>query len=243
VVARELREVADHQTRVVAASHVSYLTGLRHDLTELREIADAVGARLVVDASHSLGVVPVDGTLCDAVVACSYKWLLGVHGVGVFYVNSARWPDLAPPSVGWHAVVEQHDWQSRAGGYVLKSDAERFEAGDPTFIAIYVLENALAATADLDRGAIERHVLELGTEVRNGLASLDLDVLTPATPHERAGNLAFATPRDAEIEARVRGDGVIVWAGNGRVRVSVHLYNDEADVRRCLRALGGRDRG
>jgi selenocysteine lyase/cysteine desulfurase len=31
---------------------------------------------------------------------------------------------------------------------------------------------------------------------------------------------------------------VLVWAGDGRVRLSVHAYNDEADVARALAALG-----
>ena len=91
----EIADAVDRRTRAIAASHVSYLTGARHDLGRLRALADRVGARLVVDASHALGVVPVDGTLCDVVVACCYKWLLAVHGVGVFYVNGRRWPDLA----------------------------------------------------------------------------------------------------------------------------------------------------
>ena len=239
VSAGELRGAADGRTRAIAASHVSYLTGLRHDLGQLREIADRVGARLVVDVSHSLGVVPVDASLCDAVVSCAYKWLLAVHGVGVFYVNSARWPDLAPPSVGWHSVVEPHDWRARSP-YVLKADAERFEGGNPTFIGIYVLENALAATAAIERRAVENHVSELGTLLRDGLTAMDLEVLTPSAPAERAGNFAFASSAADEIEARLRAEGVVVWAGDGRVRISVHLYNDEGDVRRCLRALGPR---
>jgi selenocysteine lyase/cysteine desulfurase len=136
-------------------------------------------------------------------------------------------------------VVEPHDWRARSP-YVLKADAERFEGGNPTFIGIYVLENALAATAAIERRAVETHVSELGTLLRDGLTALDLEVLTPSAPAERAGNFAFASSAADEIEARLRAEGVVVWAGDGRVRISVHLYNDEGDVGRCLRALGPR---
>jgi selenocysteine lyase/cysteine desulfurase len=105
----EVTAAIDGRTRVIGVSHVSYLTGARHDLAALRAAADAIGARLFVDASHSLGVVPVPASLCDIVVSCAYKWLLGIHGVGVFYVNVERWPDLAPPWVGWHSIVPQED--------------------------------------------------------------------------------------------------------------------------------------
>jgi selenocysteine lyase/cysteine desulfurase len=233
----DIADAVDRRTRVIAASHVSYLTGARHDLGRLRALADRVGARLVVDASHALGVVPVDGTLCDVVVSCCYKWLLAVHGVGVFYVNGRRWPDLAPPWVGWHAEIRDEDWRRRTD-YRLKADGERFEAGNPPFLPIYVLDSALRVLDDLDPRAVESHVLALGETLRAGLAKLGLPVLTPEAPEGRAGNIVFATDRWADVERALRAAGVLVWAGDGRVRLSVHAYNDEADVARALAVLG-----
>jgi selenocysteine lyase/cysteine desulfurase len=232
----ELAAAVDGRTRVVAASHVSYLTGARHDLGALRHLADRVGARLVVDASHALGAVPVDGTLCDVVVSCCYKWLFGVHGAGVFYANGRRWPDLAPPWVGWHSTERDEDWRRRTD-YRLRAGAERFEAGNPPFLALYLLENARRTLDGVDRGAIEAHVLALGGELRRGLVKLGLPVLTPEAPESRAGNIVFATDRSRELEARLRAAGVLTWSGDGRLRLSVHGYNDEGDVARALDAL------
>jgi cysteine desulfurase/selenocysteine lyase len=235
--ADEIAAAVDRRTRAIAVSHVSYLTGARHDLGRLRGLADRVGARLVVDASHALGVVPVDGTLCDAVVACCYKWLLAVHGVGVFYVNSRRWPDLAAPWVGWHSTHREDDWRRRTE-YRLREDGARFEAGNPPFLPVYVLDSALRTLDGLDPRAVEAHVLALGGTLRAGLAKLGLPVLTPEAPEERAGNIVFASDRSADVERALREAGVLVWAGDGRVRLSVHAYNDEADVARALAVLG-----
>jgi cysteine desulfurase / selenocysteine lyase len=237
VCADEIAAAVDRRTRAIAVSHVSYLTGARHDLGRLRGLADRVGARLVVDASHALGVVPVDGTLCDAVVACCYKWLLAVHGVGVFYVNSRRWPDLAAPWVGWHSTHREDDWRRRTE-YRLREDGARFEAGNPPFLPVYVLDSALRTLDGLDPRAVEAHVLALGGTLRAGLAKLGLPVLTPEAPEERAGNIVFASDRSADVERGLREAGVLVWAGDGRVRLSVHAYNDEADVARALAVLG-----
>ncbi|MGH2603478.1 MAG: hypothetical protein ACRDJ9_29350, partial [Dehalococcoidia bacterium] len=55
----------------------------------------------------------------------------------------------------------------------------------------------------------------------------------------RAGNIAFAADRPGQLEARLRANGVIAWGGDRRLRLSVHGYNDEADVARALRVLGG----
>jgi cysteine desulfurase / selenocysteine lyase len=233
----EIVAALDERTRVIAVSHVGYLTGARHDLGRLRSVADRVGARLVVDASHALGVIPVDGTLCDVVVACCYKWLLAVHGVGVFYVNSRRWPDLPAPWVGWHSTHREDDWRRRTD-YRTREDGSRFEAGNPPFLPVYVLDSALRTLAGLDPRAVEAHVLALGGILRAGLVKLGLPVLTPEAPEERAGNIVFATDRCMDVERALREAGVLVWAGDGRVRLSVHAYNDEADVARALAALG-----
>jgi selenocysteine lyase/cysteine desulfurase len=233
----EFAGAVDGRTRVIAVSHVAYLTGARHDLRRLRGLADRVGARLVVDASHALGVVPVDGTLCDVVVACCYKWLLAVHGVGVFYVNSRRWPDLAAPWVGWHSTHREEDWRRRTE-YRLQADGSRFEAGNPPFLPVYILDSALRVLDALDPRAVEAHVLALGGTLRAGLVKLGLPVLTPEAPEERAGNLVFATDRSVDVEHALRSAGVLVWSGDGRVRLSGHAYNDESDVARALAALG-----
>jgi selenocysteine lyase/cysteine desulfurase len=81
-------------------------------------------------------------------------------------------------------------------------------------------------------------VLALGGILRAGLVKLGLPVLTPEAPEERAGNIVFATDRCMDVERALRAAGVLVWAGDGRVRLSVHAYNDEADVARALAALG-----
>jgi selenocysteine lyase/cysteine desulfurase len=226
----------DSRTRVLAVSHVSYLSGARQDLGALRALADRHGARLVVDASHALGVVPVPGGLCDVVVSCSYKWLLATHGIGVFYVNSARWPELVPNAIGWHSVIEEQDWQRRSG-YHLKFDAQRFEQGNVAFLSAYILQSALDRLLELSPAQAEAHALGLGKALMDGLKRLGLDVTTPTEPGARAGNICFATADSEGLEAELRRRGVLVWGGDGRIRISVHAYNDESDVDRALAAL------
>jgi cysteine desulfurase/selenocysteine lyase len=232
----EIRSAVDRRTRLIAASHVSYLTGARLDLGALRDIADRVGARLVVDASHALGVVPVDGSCCDVVVSCAYKWMLGTHGVGVFYVNNRRWPDLRPPWIGWHSIEPEADWRRR-GSVAIKTSIERFEIGNPSFISAYVLENGLATLMHAGIPRIEQHVLELGGILQSRLAGLGLSVMTPEAADRRAGNICIAIDRSEWLEEQMRLRGVLTWGGDGRLRLSVHGYNEMADVDRAVAAL------
>ena len=99
----DLAAAVDSRTRLIATSQVSYLTGRRHDLAQLRDIADRAGALLLVDATHGAGVVPVEAGLADVVVSSCYKWLLGTQGIALFYRDPQRLGALEPPIVGWHS--------------------------------------------------------------------------------------------------------------------------------------------
>lgn len=236
VTLEEVAAAVNARTRAIVVSHVSYLTGARSDLAALREIADRVGARLIVDASHALGVVAVDGALCDAVVSCCYKWMYGTHGVAVFYVNSARWPDLQPKAVGWNAVMPEPDW-TRRESFELKPTMERFEGGNPSYMNIYYLENALKTLDEVGAADIEAHVLDVGGELHARLERLGVPLLTPRARAQRAGNISIATDRSDVLEAYLRDRGVLTWGGDGRLRISVHAHNDLQDVERVVDEL------
>lgn len=232
----ELAKRVDRRTRLVLVSQVSYLTGQRVDLARCAEIARGAGAWLAVDATHALGVAPVPGELCDFVVSSCYKWLLATHGVGIFAYDPARVGDIEPATVGWHSVLER-------GGAAdplkmpLRPDASRFEAGNPNFHGLFVLDNALGVHERLDGSAVLDYVLDLSGELRAGLVARGFPVITPEAREERAGNVCFLEPAAQGLADRLARRGVLVWGGEGRIRVSTHVYNDREDVGRFLDAL------
>jgi selenocysteine lyase/cysteine desulfurase len=232
----DLAAAVDARTRLVLVSQVSYLTGQRLDLARCAEIARSRGAWLAVDATHALGVTPVDGSLCDFVVSACYKWLLATHGVGIFAYDPARVGPLAPHTIGWHSVAH------RAGladplAVPLRADADRFEAGNPSLLGLFVLDNALAKLAPFGAPSILAHVHALGADLIEGLGRRGRRVITPAAPEERAGNICFLCPDAPALAAQLAARGVLVWGSEGRVRVSVHLYDGAEDVARFFDEL------
>lgn len=226
----------DDRTRVLSASQVSYLTGRRYDLADLAALARGHGALLSVDATHAAGVVPVAAQHADILVSSCYKFLLGVHGAAIFYRNPARLAALEPLTVGWHSSGGHHSVAAPTD-YALRPSAARFEAGNPPFLALAVLENALRYLGAVGIARIEAHVLALGTLLWRGLRDRGYELLTPEDEAHRGPNICFAWPDAADLVAALAARDVVVWGSDGRIRVSLHAYNDADDVERLLAAL------
>jgi selenocysteine lyase/cysteine desulfurase len=232
----DLRNAVDERTRLVVVSQVSYLTGQRLSLPAVADIAWGAGAHLLVDATHALGVVPVDANYCDFLVSSCYKWLLAAHGVGVFVWNRARVPDLQPASLGWHSVSHRAG-HSNPTDVVLRPDADRFEIGNPSFPSVYVLTNALERLNRVMPAAIEGHAIALSGLVHAALIERGYSVTTPAAPAGRAGNVCFEASDAESLVDFLARQKVLVWGSEGRIRVSTHVYNSEDDVHRLITSL------
>ena len=61
--------------------------------------------------------------------------------------------------------------------------------------------------------------------------------MTPRDPQQRAGNIAFVCERGEEVAQQLADAGVLCWGGDGRLRFSIHGFNDEGDIERALIAL------
>jgi cysteine desulfurase / selenocysteine lyase len=229
----DVAAAVDSHTRLVIVSHVSYKTGFRFDLAEVSAKVRAAGnAWFAVDASQSLGVVPVDAQACDFVVSTGFKWTLGAHGAAIFFWNKSRTGDCAPPATGWHSFVNENGHRAR-----LKSSAERFEPGNPAYLPISVLNCGLRTLADAGTNNIAHHVESLAGCLFEGATKLGLPVTTPRPAHQRAGIICWSDLDCASTALALADRGIDVTGNAGRIRASVHVYNDAGDVERLLDAM------
>ena len=231
--ASSIEAYCDERTVAVAVSHVGYVTGLRHDLRELGQVAERVGVPLLVDISHSLGVVDVDLEYAALTVTASYKWTLGPYGVGAVIWNRERLPDFEPGSVGWRSL-ENMFTDERFNEINWNVDGTRFQMGAPALADIAGLGAGIDTILELGIDRVEAHSLALAGEAIDGLTELGLDVITPRDPARHAGNVAFLHPAGERFARGLADQGVLVWGGDGRVRASFHVLNSRTDVSRLL---------
>jgi cysteine desulfurase/selenocysteine lyase len=224
-------------SRVVSVSQVSYRTGTQFPfLLELSREVHRAGALFVVDATQALGRVPVSVAGVDFLVASSYKWLLGVHGLGVVYCAPHVLDELNPGAAGWYSIDDVFA-PNRFECFSLKRGAARFTGGMPNFPSIYVLRQSLNFLMQLGIERIDASLEPLVRRARVGIADLGFQLLTPVDPEYASGIVSFAHDAPEEVAQALRDARVIVWAGDGRVRSSIHIYNDENDIDALVTSL------
>jgi selenocysteine lyase/cysteine desulfurase len=228
----------DERTRVAAVSHVSYLTGERHDLDAYAALARRAGALFVVDASHALGSVRVHAPVADFLFGCCYKFLLGTHGAAIAYWNRQRVPGWRPRLAGWHSVEDRPPWEAPRRVEPLAT-GQAFEPGNPAYDALHVLDGALGYLLERGMEAVEAHTLARSGELRSRLAGLGVPVMTPEAEAARAGSVAFESPDPGRLRERLEQEQVLVTGELGRVRVSVGVHTDGADLDAATRAIRG----
>lgn len=228
----DLLAACDERTRLIYVSQVNALTGQHVDLEKIAAgLADSP-TMLLVDASHAFGAVPLHADLADFTVSACYKFALGVHD-GVLIWNRRRQPAFAPASAGWASASEG----ATPSDYVMKPDARRFEYGNAGHLGAYLLLESLAYLESFGIDAIAAHVRALAEWLIAGLTSLGLEVMTPAGAANHAGNVCFRCADPEAVMRRAAEEAILVWADNGRVRVSAHLFTTTDDVETFLGRL------
>lgn len=227
----------DVRTKLVMTSHVSYLSGARLDYKALYAQLKHTQAMLLLDVTQSLGAVEVDMNHADFVVCSSYKWLLSIHGLSVLGVNPARAAKFISRSVGWRSVIDMFG-DNRFETFDFHEDARRFELGFPSYATIYATNYSTSVLLGIGAKKIEQHILELGGQLIDQLTKLGYEIMTPTDPEKRAGNICIVAEQGLEIAENLRKQQVYVWGGDGRFRVSLHLFNDTEEIEKLVHLLG-----
>jgi selenocysteine lyase/cysteine desulfurase len=233
-------QAIDSATAVVSVPVCHWTDGALIGIDAVAHRARSVGAALVIDASQSLGVVPLDVKKLnpDFVVAVGYKWLLGPFGASYLYI--------ARRHQGGRSIEEA--WAMRRGSQDLarlteyqtefRHGARRFDAGEhQNFI---LLPMAIAALEHAQRWEAAR-VGAWMSQLTGEFADIGASLGFPPTPESVRSphflGLHVGSERAKEITAALRADGVYVAARGAAIRVSPFMHTTPEDVSRFAGAL------
>jgi selenocysteine lyase/cysteine desulfurase len=247
----------DAGTRAVVLSSVQWTNGYRLDIRPIGRECQRRGIPFVVDAIQQLGVLPLDVVDCgiDYLACGGHKWLASPTALGFAYASDAFATHFRPTlTYAATAVPPTGDWRDSwtdpaydpIQTYALRPDASRFEIGvHHGGLAAAGLAAALEIFEEVGQPRVATHALGLGNRAATGLRELGLEVVTPLEPEHRSGLTVFRAGPSREDDLALRDHllardiavSVRYTSGIGGVRVSTHLYNNEADVGRLLEAV------
>ena len=234
----DFEPLIDEGTVAVSITHVDPLSGFRHDLRPIADLAHAHGAALIVDVAQSAGVVPLglvdDGV--DLAAGTAMKWLLGPPGIGYLFVSSSLLAATGAPQVGYlGADLDPGD----PSHLLLREDARRHELGLASLLGMPGFRAGLDLISDVGVPVIGTHVEGLLDRCLGGLAAFGLQAATPTDPRRRAGLLAIPAKNPADLQAFLRKRGVDVWGCEpaSLIRVDPHLFNNHDDIDRFLEGI------
>lgn len=234
----DVEPLMDGRTVALTISHVDPLTGIRHELRPLADLAHAHGAVLIVDLAQSAGVLPLDllGDGVDLAAGTAMKWLLGPPGIGYLVISRQLLARTDAPQAGYLSGELDPSDQSRLR---LHRDARRHELGLPSVLGMPGFAAGLELVEEAGLPAIASLVDELVGRCLAGLDALGLRATTPSEPELRAGLVSVPSRDPVRVQAFMRERGVDIWGYEPKamIRIDPHLFNDASDIDRCLAAL------
>jgi selenocysteine lyase/cysteine desulfurase len=225
------------RTRLVLMSTVNYSTGLRPDLPTVSRCVHSRGGLLYLDGTQSVGALEfrVPEVQPDMLAVHGYKWLLSPNGAGFMYVSPGLRGRLEPNVVGWRSDRRWREVdQLHHGAPEFVAAAEKYEGGMLNFPSLYGMGASIELMLALGTKAIEDRVMELIRECTRVLQGAGADIAYPNSPIMAA---RFAGHDAPAISAALRQRRILTAARHGNLRVSVHFYNDETDLRALADAL------
>ena len=221
-------EALSGQTRVLAVTHVSNVSGIRLPVRELAAEARRRGVHFHVDGAQTWGALDVNlrEMGCDSYSASAHKWFMGPKEAGLLYVREERIGELWPAGVapGWGADAEPD-----------VKGARKFESlGQRDDACLAAVATAAAFHSAIAPPAVAARIAHLAAVLKEHLLEAGLTLVTPTAPELSAGVCIVEAPGDGRTAAdRLYEEHGIAGAATGGLRLCPHVYNTMAHVQRA----------
>ncbi|MBS3976649.1 MAG: aminotransferase class V-fold PLP-dependent enzyme [Syntrophomonadaceae bacterium] len=245
----KVRAQVKENTRLIAITHASNVTGAIMPVAEVAAIAKGYDLLLLVDAAQTAGVLPVypEELGIDLLATAGHKGLYGPSGSGLLYVR----PGLVMETLMEGGTGKDSDSEGQP-----EDGPERHEAGTLNLLGIVGLSAGMSFVEKTGLDKIRSHDKALATAFIEGLATVPrIKVYGPRAPEDRLGVVSVNLPPLAPDRVGFLLDrfyGIAVRTGlhcapsahrtigtipAGTVRFSFSFQNDLAQVETAIKAL------
>lgn len=235
--AQRVADAITTRTKLVAISHVLFKSAFIVDVGPIIEKAHAVGALVLLDAYHAVGVIPVDVRALgvDFYMGGVLKWLCGGPGGCFLWVSPEQSASLRPVLTGWQAHQRPFAFEPTLEP---ASGAWRWLGGTPTVPALYAALDGPAIIGEAGLPAVRAKSRRQTAHLIALADARGFTVSAPRDPDRRGGTVAFDVPHGAAVaQALLSRDIVIDYRPGAGIRVAPHFYTTDEELDAAVAVL------
>jgi len=238
--------------RLVVINHAGNVSGTVQELPPLIELAHRAGALVLVDASQSGGLLPIDMQKLgiDLLAFTGHKELLGPTGTGGLIIN--RSVDMA----GFEPLIQGGTGSRSDSEYQPEELPDKFEGGTANVLGIAGLQAALGWIRERGQAEIVEHARHLTRSLIAGLAvipgvrlygTLDsmksVAIVSITIDNRTVSDIGLRLDDEFSILTRVglhcapAAHRTLGTLPQGTVRLSPGIFTTQDDIDQVLRAI------
>lgn len=234
---QELLDAIDERTRLVSLSHVLFKSAYILPAAAIIEKAHSVGAQVLLNGYHSIGIIPVDVTALnvDFYIGGTLKWMCGGPGGVFMYIRPDLLKGLQPKITGWFAHAKPFAFQEQIE---LREDNYRLANGTPAIAALYSIQPGVEVITRVGVDNIRAKSMRQ-TELVIALAdAAGYEVVSPRSVEQRAGTVTVRPPEAYAVSRELLARNIVIDYREGAgIRVGPHFYNSDDELRQTMQAI------
>jgi kynureninase len=224
---------------LVVISQVMFMDGqIVHHLRSLADKCHTIGARLLVDAYHAIGVIPVDvaAMQADFLIGGSYKYLRGGPGACFLYLSPEVLDSgLRPLDTGWFARENTFGYE-RPDPPLLRAGGDAFLESTPPILTYYQARSGQKLTLALGVDRLRAYRLGHLTRLKSYLGDVGVEAIGGDSDH--GAFLAVRLDDAKDISATLAQRGLITDARGPWLRLCPDFLTQDKELRIAAKCLG-----
>ena len=235
-----LLEAIDERTLLVPISHVLFRSAYILDVQAIIEKAHNVGATVILDGYHAVGIIPVNVTELnvDFYLGGVLKWMCGGPGGVFLYARPDHLKTVRPRLTGW--MAHKRPFAFEVDEIDLREDAFRFLNGTPAIPSLYANEPGIDIIAQVGVENIRRKSMHQTALLIALAEEAGFKINSPRDPAQRGGTVTLEPDPTCsyEISRELIARNILVdYRPQAGIRLSPHFYNSDEELIQAIEAI------
>lgn len=235
----DIEKLITPRTKLISISMVQFVSGYRADVGAIGALCKSKGIIYCVDIIQAAGNVRIDVEKmhADFVAGGTHKWLLGMQGLGYFYLTEELQSKIKMKIVGWTSVVDA--WNMFDYNLTYLESADRYQTGTYNDIGMAAIDASLDIFFGYGMENVEKKVLSNTKYFMNRLNDAGLGTLLSKDLKEKhlSGIVTAIIDNPKRNFLLLEKDSLKCSLREGYIRFAPHFYNTREDIDRAMEKI------